>query len=207
MRSADIVDAAALMEIRSQSHELAARRGAGLPDRASAMIYAQTSCVLAAFRVLEGRLGNRREAYRIVRNAQLKAGKRIASNYMRLSLFFTRNPIAFYRRSDLENFMRRLMGSVMQVQQENGTTHIDLVIQRCAYFDFFHEEGEPALTRILCAWDRPWMEAFEKSGRNIHVERPAAFSQGNIECRFRFAEGPATSANADVVDPLPELEE
>jgi hypothetical protein len=74
----------------------------------------------------------------------------------------------------------------MEFAEEKTDDAVVLVVRRCAYHQFFIDHGEPALTPVLCMFDRVWMEIIDRAPRPIRTERPSTISTGGDSCRFRF---------------------
>ena len=74
----------------------------------------------------------------------------------------------------------------MEFAEEKTNDTVVLVVNRCAYPKFFVDHGEPALTPVLCMFDRVWMEIIDRSSRPVRMERPSTISTGADSCRFRF---------------------
>jgi hypothetical protein len=102
-------------------------------------------------------------------------------------LWLTRDPLKQLRgKCKWLHQIQRMYGSGMQFDQEETEISVDIIIRRCAFHAFFLEQGEPGLTRVLCAWDRNWMDIVDASRHSIRTERPTTISTGGDCCRLRL---------------------
>jgi L-2-amino-thiazoline-4-carboxylic acid hydrolase-like protein len=104
----------------------------------------------------------------------------------KLLLRLARDPVGFMNRWSLLQLFQRSQGKAMEFAEEKTEDTAVLVVRRCAYHKFFVDHGEPALTPVLCVFDRVWMEILDRSARPIRMERPSTISTGGDSCRFRF---------------------
>ena len=89
--------------------------------------------------------------------------------------------------------------------QHTDADSTTMIVSRCAFHRFFVEHGEPSLTRLVCAWDRNWMDVLNASKRPVRVERPHTISTGAETCHFRFVRDPdkRDTTTRDVIDDAP----
>lgn len=191
---------AILERTRTAALELFQSRRAALPDVQGRLVIAMGSLVLAGFRVLAETLGRER-AHAITRQAFQRTYRSLGRLMYRPLLWLSSEPVRTLARMDFARWGRRMYGDSMGFGQERGPDRVTLVIHRCAFHEFFAEHGEPELTKLLCAWDRHWMDVLDASRRPVRTERPTTISTGGDCCRFHFVRDPDKlgKPKADVV--------
>jgi hypothetical protein len=157
-----------------------------LPDKQARVIYAYCSLLLAAFRETLAETGDEVYAYGFARKVFHQTLELPWQWLLKLWLLLTRDPVGFLNRWSLLRLFQRSQGSAMEFTEEKTSDEVVLVVRRCAYHKFFVDHGEPALTPVLCMFDRVWMEVLDRSPRPIRTERPSTISTGGDSCRFRF---------------------
>jgi hypothetical protein len=174
-----------------------------LPDPQARAIYAYCSLVLAAFREFRAETGDAAGAYAFARTVFQQTLEGPWLWLIKLWLWLVRDPVGFLSRWSLARFFQRNQGTSMEFAEEKTNDAVVLVVRRCAYHQFFVDHGEPALTPVLCMFDRVWMEIIDRSPRPIRTERPSTISTGGDSCRFRFIrdynKGGAESVDAVLV--------
>jgi hypothetical protein len=178
-----------LERTRVAASELFESRRRSLPDVQGRLVLAMSSLVLAGFRELSARLGRER-AHEITREAFQRTYRSLGKFMYRPLLWFSREPVRALARMDFERWGRRMYGASMGIGQERSPDRVTLVIHRCAFHEFFADHGEPQLTKLLCAWDRHWMDVLDASRRPVRTERPTTLSTGGDCCRFHFLRDP-----------------
>ena len=174
--------------IRDNAQVLFRQREPFLPDKQATMVIAPCCLVLAAYREMRSRLALAEvEAFELVRSAVSRTFQKPMQFFTRLWLWLIRDPLKRLRGQRWKNLSRRMYGASLEFDQEETETSVDLIVRRCAYHQFFLEAGEPALTRVFCAWDRNWMDIVDQSKRSLRAERPSTISTGGDCCRFRLA--------------------
>ena len=156
------------------------------PDKQARMVIGPCCLVLAAYREVRGRLAES-DAFELVRAAVSRTFQKPMRLVTRLWLWLTRDPLKRLRGQRWKDLSRRMYGASLEFDQEETEGSVDLIVRRCAYHQFFLEAGEPALTRVFCAWDRNWMDIVDQPGRPVRAERPSTISTGGDCCRFRLA--------------------
>ena len=159
---------------------------AALPDKQARVIYAYCSLLLAAFREVRAETGDDVYAYAFARKVFQRTLELPWQWILKLWLRLTRDPVGFLNRRSLLPLFQRSQGSAMEFAEEKTAGEVVLVVRRCAYHQFFVDHGEPALTSVLCMFDRVWMEILDRSRRPVRMERPSTISTGGDTCRFRF---------------------
>jgi len=184
---ADAPDADLLAaRIRDHTRQVFDRSVMALPDPQARVIYAYCSLLLAAFREFRAETGDAVGAYAFARTVFQQTLERPFSWLIRLWLWLVRDPVGFLSRWSLARLFQRSQGTGMEFAEEKTDDTVVLVVNRCAYHKFFVDHGEPALTPVLCMFDRVWMEIIDLSSRPIRMERPSTISTGGDTCRFRF---------------------
>ena len=67
-------------------------------------------------------------------------------------------------------------------------------VRRCQMFDFFAAHGVPALTRVMCGWDRNWFEEIDPERHGVRFTRDRLISSGDPLCAFHFERAKAAPA-------------
>jgi hypothetical protein len=174
-------------EIRRRAQELFDERVESLPDKQARQILGICSLVLAASEVLEREVAEASAAFDIVRRAFAKTYPGPFTWMVRTWLLLHRDPVGNLLGRSFEALGRRMYGKSMQFTEERRDDSVDMLVTRCAFHQFFIDHGRPELTVLVCAWDRAWMDAIDRSRRPIRTERLSTISTGGECCRFRFA--------------------
>ncbi|HEU0184772.1 MAG TPA: L-2-amino-thiazoline-4-carboxylic acid hydrolase [Blastocatellia bacterium] len=172
--------------IRDHTQRVFDASAVALPDKQAGVIYAYCSLLLAAFREIRAETGDEAYAYQFARKVLQQTLERPWRWLFKLLLRLARDPVGFMNRWSLLRLFQRSQGTSMEFAEEKTDDTVVLVVRRCAYHKFFVDHGEPALTPVLCAFDRVWMEILDRSPRPIRMERPSTISTGGDSCRFRF---------------------
>src|SRR5215475_2158156 len=184
---AELPDADLLVaRIRDHTQQVFDTSVMALPDPRARVIYAYCSLVLAAFREIRAETGDAAGAYAFARTVFQQTLERPWRWLIKLWLWLVRDPVGFLSRWSLARLLQRSYGTSMEFAEEKTDDAVVLVVRGCAYHQFFVDHGEPALTPVLCMFDRIWMEFIDRSPRPIRTERPSTISTGGDSCRFRF---------------------
>ena len=184
---AELSDADLLVaRIRDHTQQVFDRSAMALPDPQARVIYAYCSLLLAAFREFRAETGDAAGAYAFAGKVFQQTLERPMRWLIKLWLRLARDPVGFLSRWSLLRLFQRNQGTSMEFAEEKTDDTVVLVVRRCAYHQFFLDQGEPALTPVLCMFDRIWMEAIDRSSRPVRMERPSTISTGGDSCRFRF---------------------
>lgn len=157
-----------------------------LPDKQARMILGSCAVVLAAYRELRARGLDAETAYEIVRHAFLRTFQKPAKLIWGVVLGLSRDPVKLFSRRIFRGGGQGMYGSSMEFASEVTADSVELIVNRCAFHQFFVDNGEPQLTPIFCGWDRNWMDVVDGSDRPVHSERPTTISTGSDQCRFRL---------------------
>lgn len=172
--------------IRNEAQQVFDAKASTTPDPKTNLIYAYCSLVLAAFRQVRAETGDVAGAYDLAKQAFQNSLERPLSLMIKLWLWFVRDPVGKLNRVALADFFQRNQGESMKYAEEKTADSVDLVVHRCAFNQFFVDHGEPALTPVVCVFDRVWMNIFDRSSRPVRTERTSTLSTGGDHCRFRF---------------------
>ena len=172
--------------VRDAAQQLFDAESQSLPDKQAHMILGMCAVVLAAYRELVAVTDDAQRAYTIVDAAFRKSYQTLSKFMYGSLLLFARDPVQRLSRMDLEKRGQKVMGSSMGFAQETNADSTTMIVTRCAFHQFFVDHQEPSLTRLVCAWDRNWMDVLNNSKRSIRIERPSTISTGAETCQFRF---------------------
>jgi len=172
--------------IRDHTQQVFDASVAAVPDPQTRVIHAYCSLVLATFWEIRAETGDAVSAYAFTRTVFQQTLERPLRLAIRVWLWFVRDPVRVLSRWSLAQLFQRSQGKSMEFAEEKTDGSVDLLVRQCAHHQFFVAHGEPALTPVLCIFDRTWMEALEQSSRPIRMERPSTISTGGDCCRFRF---------------------
>jgi hypothetical protein len=157
-----------------------------MPDKQARMIVGMCSLVLAAYRELCAGGLDSKEASEVARRAFFRTYQTPTRLMTRVMLSLSRDPVKALARRSLKAMSEKMYGASMEFDQEVTPESVDLIVNRCAFHQFFVDNGEPHLTPIFCGWDRNWMDVVDASRRPMHTERPTTISTGADQCRFRL---------------------
>jgi hypothetical protein len=182
---AELPDADLLVaRIRDHTQRVFDESAVALPDPQARAIYAYCSLVLAAFREFRAETGDAAGAYAFARAVFQRTLERPMRWLPKIWLLLARDPVGFLSRWSLAHLFQRNQGTSMEFAEEK--TDDTVVVRRCAYHQFFVDHGEPALTPVLCMFDRVWMDILDRSPRPVRTERSSTISTGGDSCRFWF---------------------
>jgi hypothetical protein len=173
-------------DIRRRAQTLFDEQVTALPDKQARSILAMCSLVLASYRVLVEHGVEGAAAFESVRRAFAKTYPGPLTWLVRTWLWLHRDPVAYLRGRSLAASGRRMYGKSMEFADEQTDSSVAFLVTRCAFHEFFVRHGAPELTPLVCAWDRAWMDAIDRSRRPVRTERPSTISTGGECCRFSF---------------------
>jgi hypothetical protein len=184
---AELPDADLLVpRIRDHTQQVFDASVIALRDPQARVIYAYCSLLLAAFREIRADTGDEAGAYAFAHTVFQRTLERPWRWLIKLWLWLAPDPVGFLNRWSLARLIQRNQGTSMEFAEEKTDDAVVLVVRRCAYHQFFVDNGEPALTPVLCMLDRVWMDVIDRSSRPVRMERPSTISTGGDSCRFRF---------------------
>jgi hypothetical protein len=172
--------------VRERTQRLFDERFESLPDKKARSILAMCSLVLAACETLERHGVERGAAFETVRRAFAATGSGPLVWLVKLYLWWHPDPVEDLSWRSFIEQGRRMYGRSMTFAEEKTADAADMLITRCAFHQFFVDHDRPELTVLVCAWDRNWMDAVDRSSRPIRTERLSTISTGGECCRFRF---------------------
>lgn len=70
--------------------------------------------------------------------------------------------------------------------EDKDDDKITFTVSKCCFLDFFHRNGTPEMTSIMCMLDTIWADEFNEGDYNVYFNRPDLMSKGDDICRFRF---------------------
>ena len=175
---------------------------ASLLDRRARMVLAMCSLILASYRELHILTGDSSQASDLVGKAILQTNQKSARLMTRALVLSSPDPFKLLSRVSLRGISRLTYGKSMGFDQERTENSVSLIVNRCAFHQFFIDHGEPHLTQLLCLWDRNWMDPINSSDRPVRIERPTTISTGSETCQFRFVQDELKESK-ETVDVLP----
>jgi L-2-amino-thiazoline-4-carboxylic acid hydrolase-like protein len=188
--------------IKRQAQGIFDARRASLPDRRARLVLTLCSLILASYRELLNVTGDPKEAEEIVGKTLLQTNQASARVMTRVFILSSRNPFRLLSRVSLKGISELTYGRSMGFDQERTQNSVSLIVNRCAFHQFFIDNGEPQLTQLLCLWDRNWMDPINSSNRPVRIERPTTISTGSETCQFRFVND-ELKENKETIDVLP----
>lgn len=194
-----------LERVRDAAQQLFDAESSSLPDKQGRMILGMCAVVLAAYRELGTLTGDAQRAYSLVEAAFRKSYQTLFKLMYASLLLVSRDPVRRLSAMDLAKNGHTMMGASMRFGQHTDADSTTMIVSRCAFHQFFVDHGEPSLTRLICAWDRNWMDVLNASKRPVRVERPHTISTGAETCHFRFVRDPdkRDATTHDLIDDAP----
>ncbi|MDX2238358.1 MAG: L-2-amino-thiazoline-4-carboxylic acid hydrolase [Hyphomonadaceae bacterium] len=177
--------------------QLYAERADTLPDDASRDQESHRALVLASVRCAVELGVVRAEAIDVIGAVYRDISQAAPKNQFRLLLALAPNPLRVLQRLGMAESLRRMMGQDMLAKDDVGPDHYALVIEGCAYNDFFRRHGESDVTLVFCKADRAWMDVINRSKRSLTITRPSTQSTGAAQCVFRY-ENSASAVKPDI---------
>ena len=172
--------------VRDAAQALFDAQSHALPDTQARRNLGMCVLVLAGYREVLGKAGDPQQAFAVVREACYRTSHTPMRLMMRVMLWCIRDPVTWLSRTSLAALSRRQYGASMGFEEEVAPDRATLIVTHCAFHQFFVEHGEPQLTRIICEWDRHWMDVLDASPRPVRTERPTTISTGAERCHFHF---------------------
>ena len=173
-----------------------------LPDRRARLVLTLCSLILASYRELLILTGDKQRTEEIVGKTLFITNQGPGKLMAKALLLPSRDPLKFFSRFSVKKISELTYGKSMGFTQEKTSDSLSLIVTRCAFHQFFIDHGEPQLTKLLCLWDRNWMDPINNSRRPVRIERPTTISTGSDVCRFRFVRDEA-KLSGETLDVLP----
>ena len=83
--------------------------------------------------------------------------------------------------------VNRVFGRALEVEYSTDRkTYFYADVKCCRMFAFFDAHGVPALTKVMCGWDRNWYEEIRPEKYGIQFTRDRLISSGDPLCAFHF---------------------
>jgi adenosine/AMP kinase len=168
------------------SANLYVERAHALPDDASRFQECHRALVLASVRCATQLAVERAEALKTIADVYKNLSQHVPRRRFQLLMALAPNPLRILQRTGTAKELRRMMGRDMLAKDDVGPHHYALVIEGCAYNDFFRRHGEPDITLVFCQADRAWMDVVNRSKRPLSISRPKTQSTGSSICIFRY---------------------
>lgn len=165
-------------------------------------IILELSCLaLASYRVLVTETDNPQTAYLIVKDTIGQIYQSFGRFMLRPLLWLASDPVKTMSNINWKKLSQLIYGKGMEFDQEVTSDRVTLIVNQCAFHQFFVEQGEPRLTQAFCAWDRLWMDVIDNSNRPVRTERPTTISTGADCCQFQCIRDVAKKrkTNIDVI--------
>jgi hypothetical protein len=158
-----------------------------LRDIQAGVIVAMCSVVLASYREMLADVKDVDLAEKLAGDAMFTTARSAYMLMTRIELKLLRDPVSALSRVSLARISSLMYGRSMEFDQEIARDRVSLIVNRCAFHQFFTDNGEPHLTRLLCRYDRNWMDLVNASNRPVRIDRPSTISTGSPQCLFHFA--------------------
>lgn len=169
------------------------------PDPQGMMAVGFPSLLLAAHRELTSRGVSEGVTFEVLRRSFRSTLQSQIQWVMRLQLFLVRDPWKFYEKHFIP-LLYWYFGKSFTWDKKTTDTGWALVGKQCGFFDLFSAEGSPQLTRLICEWDRNWLNALDQSKRPIATRRTMTLATGASHCEFHFDRAAAApSKTVDIV--------
>lgn len=154
-------------------------------DEAGRDLLGLCATLLAAYRVLEPKLGDEKRTLGLLTHIGTAFGRRSTKLGTRLMMAGRGNKL-----DTVQGFFEKtapVLGESWTVTYERDDDRsFEMRFTSCGFNDFFRHNGVPALTTVLCAWDRTWMDELSPERDGIRASRPTTLGAGGPACPFRF---------------------
>ncbi|WP_267279182.1 L-2-amino-thiazoline-4-carboxylic acid hydrolase [Arthrobacter sp. CDRTa11] len=185
--------------VKEQAQIIFDRHSHKAPDPQGMMVVGLPSLVIAAHRELTARGVSEGVAFEVLRRtyrSMLGAEMRLLTQ---IEVFFMRDPLKFYEKNFIP-LLNSMFGKSFTWDKKTTQTGWVLVGTQCGFWDMFRAEGAPQLTKLICEWDRNYLNVLDKSRRPIATRRTMTLSTGSSHCEFHFDRAAAgASKTVDVV--------
>jgi len=134
----------------------------------------------------------------LIRQAMRRAYRGVIRFAVRFGLGFLplfRRPLVPLGR--VYRLVNRVFGRALEVDYSTDReTYFYADVRRCQMFAFFEAHGAPALTRVMCGWDRNWFEEIDPERHGVRFTRDRLISSGDPLCAFHFERAKTAPAEA-----------
>ena len=172
-------------EVPSLKDKISKENASLVIDSPSSIHLLMSSYLLAGYRFFQGKEVEKRIAYSILEKAFLSLGGRWIRGFMKISLFFSRDPLKRIYQTSLRRAQKDYGDSFVFQHNYNGNSYL-LKVKRCFYHDFFQKNGALELTFIFCSWDNHWAGEIDPKRHKLRFVRPYTLAEGARECSFEF---------------------
>jgi hypothetical protein len=114
-----------------------------LPDAQAQTVLGMCSLVLAGYRELKAALGDSQTALNVLKAAFSQTYQTFGKFMYRPLLWLSRDPVKMIAKLNMAKFGQRMYGTSMGFAQEQASDRVTLIVNRCAFHQFFVEHGEP----------------------------------------------------------------
>jgi hypothetical protein len=185
--------------VRENAQSIFDKHSHKAPDPQGMMAIGLPALVLATHRELIARGVSQGAAYEVLRRTYRSTYESPMRWLTRLELVFLRDPVKFYERNFIP-ILESYFGKSFTWNKKTTDSGWALVATQCGVWDMFNAEGAPELTRLICEWDRNWLNVLDRSHRPIATRRTMTLSTGGSHCEFHFDRAdPGPSKTVDVV--------
>ncbi len=188
-----------MMAVREDAQSIFDKHSHEARDPQGMMAIGLPALVLATHRELIARGVSQSVAFEVLRRSYRSTFESQMRWLTRLEVFFLRDPVKFYERNFIP-ILNSYFGKSFTWDKKRTDAGWALVATQCGVWDMFSAEGAPELTRLICEWDRNWLNVLDRSRRPIATRRTMTLSTGGSHCEFHFDRAdPAPSKTVDVV--------
>lgn len=188
-----------LEAVRENAQSIFDKHSHKAPDPQGMMAVGLPALVLAAHRELIARGVSEAIAFEALRRAYRSTYESPMRWLTRLELVFLRDPVKFYEKNFIP-ILESYFGKSFTWNKKTTDSGWTLVATRCGVWDMFNAEGSPSLTRLICEWDRNWLDVLDRSRRPIATRRTMTLSTGGSHCEFHFDRAArAPSKTVDII--------
>ena len=174
--------------VRARSRDLRrenrAWRQRGLPAwllRLLCLLLAADEALQPVVPALAARVALLQQAMRLAYRGPVKFAVRFGLGF--LPLF--RRPLVPLGR--VYRLVNRVFGRALDVDYTTDReTYFYADVKGCQMFAFFAAHDVPALTRVMCGWDRNWYEEVRPEEHGVRFTRDQIISSGDPLCAFHF---------------------
>lgn len=181
-READVL----YRRIEQQAAGLVEANQAMIVDKASGSHLLLVAILLASYRVLGERFGDKQKAQDLIRSPFLDSGKGVSRGMMNMMAIVTRDPFkTMVKISKTKQAAYYGRSFIHQAHQDDARAYV-MHVSKCFYFDFFKAQGAVELMPMFCAKDNNWSDAIDPAKLGFQFNRPTTLGTGGTVCEFRF---------------------
>jgi hypothetical protein len=183
--AAQAVEPSFIEAVDAERAELELAHRGWLVDEAARSNLHMLAAVLAAYRVLAGRMP-RDQLVSLLRETFAGQFRDVVRDGTARWLDAVEDP--FREIVDLSKSREEhSFGAGFQFERERDDDQAYVLnVRGCFYHNFFAANGAPELTPIFCDFDLGWIEAIDPGRHRLRFERPTTIGHGGEMCPFRF---------------------